>query len=319
VCGSKSAGYSDLLAGHILTHDEWTNCVLFHPKITISNMKEIEENFEIDWYEKSDPPTIKVLPKKYFRHAIPSQLLNEYEDLIFLSVQKVKGSLNESFELDNFPFDSQRLHIYFQPKENYKSVMLRPFEIPFEDIKMGVNNDRESMNCEHCVLRAPSKNEEVKIAMVDSTHGVHYVDAVVIDGSIPGKVEVQLLSKIGTQDKVPSWWDTKRILVVSSERVRRKFCLCSSTDIKRGFRNHISRWATKTCPEFDFHYATVRTYLDASALTNTYSVFEFAVCDLYSFARFLFYVLFYSLNHSNTHRFTAREELDTTLHRTTLR
>jgi hypothetical protein len=64
---------------------------------------------------------------------------------------------------------------------------------------------------------------------------------------------------------------------VPIERVRRKDCPCTERDLKRAFRNHISRWAAQTCPEFDFHYASVRTYLDASSLTSTYSVFEFAV------------------------------------------
>ena len=68
-----------------------------------------------------------------------------------------------------------------------------------------------------------------------------------------------------------------RVLLVPSERVRRRDCPCTEGDLKRAFRNHISRWAAQTCPEFDFHYATVRTYLDSSSLTSTYSVFEFAV------------------------------------------
>ena len=179
VCGTTKRR-TELLSGHILSHEEWTN-IAFHPQITIANMKECEENFDCDWYQKSDPPTIKVLPKSIFRHAIPLETLNTYDDLIFLSVQMVKGTLNESFELGHFPFDSQRLHIYLKPREDWKSVMLRSFEIPFENVDTGLNNDQDRKSCKvkNCCLKAPGSGEVVTVVLKDSRRGVRYVRAVV--------------------------------------------------------------------------------------------------------------------------------------------
>ena len=228
VCGTTKRR-TELLSGHILSHEEWTN-IAFHPQITIANMKECEENFDCDWYQKSDPPTIKVLPKSIFRHAIPLETLNtyvvfecgvrarsartiviislkyhcithsyysllssnvtktrtptlehRYDDLIFLSVQMVKGTLNESFELGHFPFDSQRLHIYLKPREDWKSVMLRSFEIPFENVDTGLNNDQDRKSCKvkNCCLKAPGSGEVVTVVLKDSRRGVRYVRAVV--------------------------------------------------------------------------------------------------------------------------------------------
>ena len=60
VCGTEKD--AEILANHILSHEEWTN-IAFHPQITIANLKDVEDNFDCDWYQKSDPRPSKCYQK----------------------------------------------------------------------------------------------------------------------------------------------------------------------------------------------------------------------------------------------------------------
>ena len=55
-----------------------------------------------------------------------------------------------------------------ETSENFKSVMLRSFEIPFENVQAGLNNDRERKTCKNCCLRAPRPEEEVSVVQKHS-------------------------------------------------------------------------------------------------------------------------------------------------------
>eukprot|EP00939_MAST-03C_sp_MAST-3C-sp1_P003694 g3694.t1 len=280
-----------LLRGHQLSHEEWTEHVKFHPQVGFANLKETEEVFDDDWNQKSDPPKIKLVPKIYYRHVLPKNEYDSFADLIFLQVQTVNACFNESFELDKFPFDTQRLHFILRPREDYRKIILRQFRGPFDDGQKGPNNDAanysdgagcngvlDKQKIQFCCMCTPATKEKVRVA-VRSKHarsGLEIVDGTIED-IVDDRFRVKITNSSWTRSRFSCAGRSDIVEVPLGRIYRAKLCACSRRGIKRAFRNHISRWAAKAVPEFDFHYATVQTYMDATSLTNTYSVFEFAI------------------------------------------
>jgi len=102
--------------GDELSVDEFEgNPKVFKPNITMPNMKEGQDDF---WTPKGDSRP-KVLPA----FLLPG-LFDADVKKILLHVLPVTGTFNEEYELGSFPFDVQKFHFIFRPKEDHRTVEL---------------------------------------------------------------------------------------------------------------------------------------------------------------------------------------------------
>lgn len=88
----------------------------FKPNITMPNMKEGMEDF---WTPKGESRP-KILPAS----LVPG-LYGPSCKKIILQVLPVTGTFNEEYELKTFPFDVQKFHLIFRPKEDHRTIEIR--------------------------------------------------------------------------------------------------------------------------------------------------------------------------------------------------